>query len=734
MSSVGTVNVVYSPGSRPHSSRSSTFPHANVLYGFNSRHASETAHEGGWGSQPVLLHYSRTAFLFLITVKDKERLQPYMTTSHFLWGVSRFVARYTATVLADAEESCALLVQVLDLRTAYPLNRANVSIYGKSTGHSVVLLGSGTTDIRGFTLVSVSRPRDTMKLIVVIQPDGHVTPYVTEVFEVPDKWRVTSSLARATWKATAARTAQFSSLRLSNGAVVRHEDISLVLLSDRGSYRPSEALKLQGFLSARLSSGTSGVRTTTLLHEAYGLNPEDVRVWIEVVWSRSAKVGTEGPVPADRGGGGTLAEDIQDDEQNGLIAPEQARPKYSSGEDTMCSNAVVSVDAFGAFSASVEVPTDVEHNQPPYINVGVFERGKLEHEKSIVEDACMWHGESAVREGTLVRPLRLVIPNIVVSTPRRTAVYLSEVVVPPYVQYDGVLTIRGTTKNHDGLQLSGQQIRIRFAFEAPPFVRVRLNEGPSWWTVKTAQKHMKATVVSRSAGLVRVEAAAWSAASGRFEVSLDLAKLLWIREGREPARLQLVQGTQISVVVECQGLNKESDVPYTESSVVANTPFKIGSFEASMTPILPGVPFVVRTNVTPHPRVQPGQVQVGRTVTVEVFRVDPRTPLPVPEGVSSEEWSTRSDLVRCPVGFLPVGQDGAIEVAQLLSSKGVTRIQKCDGRKDCYVVLPVDAAQYLFIATLTLSESRARGSHCELFQANQKTFSSQQVHVKVGAK
>ncbi|PHJ18343.1 hypothetical protein CSUI_007832 [Cystoisospora suis] len=729
--SVATEKEISHPGARPHTSSSSTFPHPKLLYGFSSHHVSEDVQPDVSGSQPVVLRYPRTAFLFLITVKDKERLQPYTTTSHFLWGVSRFAARYTATVMPGTEERCALLVQVLDLRTAYPLNRTKVSVYGKSPGQVVALLGSGTTDIRGFTLVPVTRPADTMKLIVVIEPDGRVTPYVSDVFEVPDIWLVTSHLESAKRTATSAGTPGFSCLRLSNGSIIRHEDISVILLSDRGSYRPAEALKLQGFLSVRMDTGASTTRTTTLIHEAYGLKPDDVRVWIEIVWNRSTRGGTEGLLPADKLENRKLTEDMQDDEQNGLIAPEQARPKYSSGEDTMCSNILVSVDAFGGFSASIEVPTDVEHNRPPHINVGVFERGRLEHEKSIVEDACMWHGESAVREGTLIRPQRLSIPNIVVSSPRRTAVYLSEVVVPPYVQYGGVLTVRGTTKNHDGLQLSGQQIRTRFAFEVPAFVRARLSEGTSWWTIKTLQKHMKATVVSRSAGLVRVEAAAWSAASGRFEISLDLAKLLWIREGREPVRLQLVQGTEISVVVECQGLSKESEVPYTETSVVANTPFKIASFEASMTPILPGVPFVVRTNVTPYPRVQFAQDQVARRMTVEVFRVDPETPLPVPEGVSAEEWTTRSDLVTCPVGFLPVGEDGTIEVAQLLNRKGVTLMQRCDGRKDCYMKLPIDAAQYLFIATVTLSKSSGRGTHCELYQANQKTLSSQQVYVKV---
>ncbi|PFH32234.1 hypothetical protein BESB_021750 [Besnoitia besnoiti] len=708
---------------------STPFPDPRLVYSYGDQDSPETAGFSTPLIQPLLFQRFTTTSLFLVTVKSKEPFQPYMSTSHFLWGVSRFLARYTPTVMPEEEQNPALLVQALDLETAYPLNRSKVYVYGKSRGAPVVALGTGITDVRGFALVPVSRPTATMRLILVVAPDGYGPPFVSEVFGVPDVWIVKKNTESVIKQGS---SPPYSVLRLHNGGVVRQKDLSFVLLSDRGTYRPGESIQLYGFLSLMRDVGGSGSKATTLVHQAFGLKPADVKIWLQLTWrTKEGRGGAPFRVNHGKAGDelfeGGASGDSETEESPGAGA---SRGEASTGGIAVCSNIVTGLDEFGSFVAAVEVPTDVEHNQPAVIDVGVFERGRLKQENAIVDDACMKRSKRILRKEILIEPTIISMPNIVVSAPRRTSVFLTDVTVPPFVRCDDQLLVKGLVKNHDGVQLNGQQVRLRFTFEVPAFLRMRLGSRAGWWTVKTEQKHTLISVVSRATGRVRIEAAAWTRSSGSFAVSLDLSKLLWVAENRAPCPLHLAQGTPIEVEVECQGLRMELRAPFKEVTTVANTPLSIGAFETSITPILPGVPFVVTTRVVPRPRVKAAE-SIQRSVVLEVFRIDPQSPLPVPEGMSWEERMMNPGLASCPVGYLPLAADGTVEVKELAKQPAATLVQRCDGMRDCYVKLPVDAAQYLFIATLTTDQATGRETHCEFFQANHRTLASQHITLKV---
>nr|CEL68294.1 TPA: hypothetical protein BN1204_040650 [Neospora caninum Liverpool] len=708
---------------------SQTFPHPNLVYSFKNGASSMSGSFKAATPQPFLFHGFTTTSLFLITVKSKDPVQLYTSTSHFLWGVSRFLVRVAPTVRHEAEKAPALLVQALDLETAYPLTRSMISVYGKPRGGSVVLLGDGMTDVRGFALVPVENPAATMKLILVVVPAGQVAPYVSEIFDVPSVWfapNTAGSAARPSWDVPRSR------LRLRNGEIIYRKDLSFVLLSDRSTYRPGESILLSGFQFLRVESWDSGSRATTLIHDAFGLDPGDLKIWLQVTWQTpEGRGGTPNGVPP-RGSSRdnpieerASADRVMRDSRGAVSSTNRG----SAGDAEECSNVVVTLDEFGSFVATVNVPTKAEHGLRAVIDVGIFERGGLPEENAIMAGACMLHPESLVQTENIVQPTVLSRPNIVIFAPRRTAVFLTEVNVPPFVRHDGQLLVKGVVKTHDGLHLNGQQVRLRFIFDVPAFLLTRFGRNSGWWAVKTRQRHAAVSVVSRRAGRVRVEAAAWSNGMGSFEFSLNLGELVWMAEDRKASPLRLQLGTAISVEVECQRPKTERGTPYKETTIVANTPWSISAFEVSITPLLPGVPFTVTTRVVPRPRVKSVE-QIGREVVLEVLRVAPETPLPLPHGIAWKDWMKNPGLARCPLGYMPLATDGTVEVKELRKLEGITLVQRCDAKRDCYVKLPVDAAQYLFIATLT-DTAMGRETRCEFFQANQRTLSSQQISLKV---
>ncbi|EPT27816.1 hypothetical protein TGME49_288000 [Toxoplasma gondii ME49] len=704
------------------------FPHPLLVYAFENRASRLSGSLNTTIVRPLLFHKFATASLFLVTVKSKDPIQLYTSTSNFLWGVLRLLVRVTPTVMPEAGKSPAFLVQVLDLETAYPLNRSTVSVYGKTPGDPVVSLGVGTTDVRGFALVPIAKPEVTTKLILVVAHERQTAPYVSEIIDAPSVW-----FSSNTGGSTPGASIDLSPvvLRLRNGGIILQNDLSFVLLSDRTTYRRGESIHLYGFLSLMVESWNSGLRATTLIHDAYGLNPGDLKVWLQLTWQDP-----EGPKGAALGPGREDSRDARITERApGDNAKKRSRSARSSSsrnymrDGTMCSNAVVSLDEFGNFIASMKVPIHVEHGQRAVIEVGVFEQGMLHEEAALVAGSCTIRPESVAQTETVVQPRVLSGPNIVVFAPKRTAVFLSEVSVPPIVRYNDELLVKGLVKNYDGLYLNGQQVRVRFSFEVPTFLRTRFGRKSSWWTVKTRQPAASASVVSRDAGWVCIETVAWSNASGSFEVRLDLADVVWMADDRKANRLRLPPGTSISVEVECQRQQTEQGTSYKETTIVANTPFSIGAFDVSMTPLLPGVPFTVTTNVIPRPRVKTPE-QFGRKVLLQVFRVNPEISLPLPEGTNWEDWVMNPGLTRCPMGDMPLAADGTIEVRELEKLEGISLVQRCDAKRPCYVKLPVDAAQYLFIATL-IDKTMGRETHCEFFQANQRTLSSHHLSLQV---
>ncbi|CBZ50991.1 conserved hypothetical protein [Neospora caninum Liverpool] len=452
---------------------SQTFPHPNLVYSFKNGASSMSGSFKAATPQPFLFHGFTTTSLFLITVKSKDPVQLYTSTSHFLWGVSRFLVRVAPTVRHEAEKAPALLVQALDLETAYPLTRSMISVYGKPRGGSVVLLGDGMTDVRGFALVPVENPAATMKLILVVVPAGQVAPYVSEIFDVPSVWfapNTAGSAARPSWDVPRSR------LRLRNGEIIYRKDLSFVLLSDRSTYRPGESILLSGFQFLRVESWDSGSRATTLIHDAFGLDPGDLKIWLQVTWQTpEGRGGTPNGVPP-RGSSRdnpieerASADRVMRDSRGAVSSTNRG----SAGDAEECSNVVVTLDEFGSFVATVNVPTKAEHGLRAVIDVGIFERGGLPEENAIMAGACMLHPESLVQTENIVQPTVLSRPNIVIFAPRRTAVFLTEVNVPPFVRHDGQLLVKGVVKTHDGLHLNGQQVRLRFIFDVPAFLLTR---------------------------------------------------------------------------------------------------------------------------------------------------------------------------------------------------------------------------------------------------------------------
>ncbi|PFH34929.1 hypothetical protein BESB_069620 [Besnoitia besnoiti] len=537
-------------------------------------------------------------------------------------------------------------------------------------------------------------------------------------------------------------------------------DIHFFVLADRSSFRPGDTVSVQGLLSV-VDRSVCGFEGSCLLHQALRVRPERLKLLLGAQWMTQAYATGEH-------GGGRFLPSPRGIHEGG----------YDGNQQRRCSVRIVSLNHFGAFETSLEVPLDAELGSTSFFEYRLFKGGDVD-EKAILEANLCPEAWYRIEGG---RKLRSVYPagaiHLQVENPRPPSVIVAPLQLPPVAAPAESFAVSGSLTTYGGLPVQDHRVEIRLRFSLS-LGQLSLQSGRAtepWapagackFVIRTEQRDLKVVTKGALADGDDVELQAYirTDETGHFSLRVDLGQLtvsppasrLEPSSAHPASPLLWEEGTEISVTVRVTGLTGEVLPPQTATLVVASSELALErKLALSVTPVLPGVPFSVTADTKPYPRVdKDASLPVGSTIAVTVLRVDPSRPVGYSwEAQAShwESWNPDAGLAPCRPSLFSTASAGrdegdSVDAPRLFEGSAGERMQAEDkevakafldgsvdlkafvkerggrfsflktcrgvgGQLQCPVTIPLDAAQYIFVTTLQLPSGKSV-RNCEYF-------------------